>query len=457
MNLDQLARDAGADVRDQVATIEPPTPGAIARRSRRGRMGTGLAALAVLALAGVGLAAALQDDPAPSRLQVTDDPGSQGLPANGWVAFTSGNGVNGGPGDDVYLVREGESPRRVAGSDTDTSDQVCPSFSPDGRRLVFGQATLSYRSGHTFYDDAALVILEVGADGSTSGTTTIPVEDLTAPPCPLWSPDGRWLAFGAGSNPAQFEWDATEVRLVDTVTEEQRRLPGYAATDLEWLPGTDELAIADDGIHVYSLTTGEVRSLGIEGAGQLAWSPDGTTIAFTRVPGVDDGGKTVWLADTDGTDERQLTGEHIMLSGIGPVWSPDGRVIAYQRSISGGESSEVVLVTATDDDADDPIGTETVIHPPTTPGTDGPVSWYPESVTWSPDGTMLLYVATNDACRSRSSPECVAQRGFSLDGVVAVPVDPTRAPFILVAPSYDDPSYNASRGGLQTWGRQPLN
>ena len=47
MTLDQLARDAGADVRDQVATIEPPTPGAIARRSRRGRMGTGLAVLAV--------------------------------------------------------------------------------------------------------------------------------------------------------------------------------------------------------------------------------------------------------------------------------------------------------------------------------------------------------------------------------------------------------------------------
>ena len=74
MSLDQRARDAGVDVRDQVATIEPPTPDVIARRSRRGRMATGLAAVAVLALAGVGLAVALQDDSASTGLKVTDDP-----------------------------------------------------------------------------------------------------------------------------------------------------------------------------------------------------------------------------------------------------------------------------------------------------------------------------------------------------------------------------------------------
>ena len=87
MNLDQLARDAGAEVRDRVATIEPPTPDVIARRSRRGRAATGVAVVVVLALAGVGLAVTLLDDPAPTRLQVTDDPATTTtLPANGWVA-----------------------------------------------------------------------------------------------------------------------------------------------------------------------------------------------------------------------------------------------------------------------------------------------------------------------------------------------------------------------------------
>ena len=330
MTLDQLARDAGAEVRDRVATIEAPWAGVIVRRSRRGRVATGLATLAVLALAGVGLAVALQDDSASTGLRVTDDPTVPALPPNGWVAFAGSTerlSFPGAMGGDVYLVREGESPRRVAGSDTDMSDQGCPAFSPDGGRLVFGQATVGYRSGHEFHeDDAELVIMEVGADGSTSGTTTIPLEGLRAVPCPMWSPDGRWLAFGAGSDLAQE--GATEVWLVDTVTEELRRLAGYAATDLEWLPGSDELAIADNGIHVYSLTTGEVRSLGIEGAKKLAWSPDGTTVAFQRAS------TSLWLVDADGTNERQLTADPTneqqlvdgSVHGVGPVWSPDGRV-----------------------------------------------------------------------------------------------------------------------------------
>ena len=438
---DEIVRRAsGHDITPLAEHEDGAAPEVIHRRPRRGGrpLVVALAAVAVLALVAgaVALLRIDRDDAAP----ITTDPA---LPPNGWVAFTGSterSPVPGSMGDDVYLVREGESPRRVAGSDTDTSDQQCPAFSPDGGRLVFGQATVSYRSGHTFYDDAELVILEVGADGSTSGRTTIPVEDPGAPPCPLWSPDGRWLAFGAGSSPAQFEWDATEVRLVDTVTEEQRRLPGYAATDLEWLPGTDELAIADNGIHVYSVTTGEVRSLGVEGALALTWSPDGTTVAFTRVPG---GGETntsntsIWLADADGTDERPLTGNYLVLQGIGPVWSPDGGSIAYNRSLGFGESSEVVLVTIADD-ADNPIDTEAVISPPTTPGPDGPVTWWnPRSVTWSPDGSTLLYIAWNDACTGgRASPNCLAQGGSSMAGVLAVPVDTTNAPFILADPSW---------------------
>jgi len=412
-----------------------------------------LAAVAVLVIVAgaVALLRIDRDDAAP----ITTDPA---LPPNGWVAF-SGSTVPGSIGDDVYLVREGESPTRVAGSDTDMSDQVCPAFSPDGGRLAFGQATMSYRSGHTFYEDAELVILEVGADGSTSGISTIPVEDPGSPPCPLWSPDGRWLAFGAGSDPARLEWAATEVWLVDTVTGELRRLAGYAPSDLEWMPGTDELAIADNGIHVYSVTTGEVRSLGLDGAEALSWSPDGTTVAFTREDETNGYGKRVWLADADGTNKRPLTGGYNAWQGIGPVWSPDGRSIAYNRSLGGGESSEVVLVTANADDADNPIGTETVIAPPTTPGSDGPVTWRnPASVTWSPDGSTLLYISWNDACFSDPDghAECAPRPGDpggggSFKGVLAVPVDTERAPFILA-----DSSWMVSSGGntMQAWGRR---
>ena len=71
------------------------------------------------------------------------------------------------------------------------------------------------------------------------------------------------------------------------------------------------------------------------------------------------------------------------------MWSPTGDRIAYQRcegwpDVDGcnGERHEVVLVNVAD-------GTETVIEPPTADGRE----WYPFTVSWSPDGTTLLYAA----------------------------------------------------------------
>lgn len=404
----------------------------------------------VVALAGVAVLALLAGAVALLRIDhhdaapITTRPE---LPSNGWVAFTQQDRS----GDsDVYLVREGESPRRVAGSATDTSAQICPAFSPDGRRLVFTQVTGSSRRG---YDDyAELVVIEVGADGSTSDMTTITFEGLSAPPCPLWSPDGRWLAF-AGANAA-----GSAVWLVDTDTEELRHLSGYAATDLEWLPGTDELAIAANGIDVYSVTTSAVRSLGIEGVTELTWSPDGTTIAFTRVSRVGSGqaehdSTSLWLVDADGTNERTLDAAYREYHGIGPVWSPDGRYLAYQRVIGCCESHEVRLVSIDDDGS--PVGTEVVISPPTTPGTDGPLTWYPWAVTWSPDGSTLLYNAWNDACYDRAAADCGGR--IEGGGLLAVPIDATQAPFVLADASG---LIGVEEGQpwlpMQTWGRQPL-
>ena len=184
-----------------------------------------LAAVGVLALvAGAVALLRIDRDVAP----ITTDPT---LPPNGWVAFTGStepSPVPGEMGDDVYLVREGESPRRVVGSDTDRSDEVCPAFSPDGGRLASGRRPCR----------TAAAIRSMTTRSSSSSRWALTDRPRARPrsrrgpgvrraPCGRPTVDGWPSALGAIQ--PQFQWDATEVRLVNTVTEEQRRLPGYAA------------------------------------------------------------------------------------------------------------------------------------------------------------------------------------------------------------------------------------
>ena len=448
MSLDQRARDVWAEVREQVASIERPKAGVIARRSRRGRMATGLAALTVLALAGVGVTVALQDDPAPTPVQVTDDPEttttSGGL-FDRWFALATGPDLR----SDVYLVREGEPRRRVELPGSDTADEECPAFAPatatsdsDAERLmIIRRATDDAAQGD---GDAELVIVEVDDDGSVSPEVTIPLDGLGVVqgdvPCAIWSPDGNWAALGG----------AGAVWVVNTTSGEVSRLPGYQPTDLEWRPGTDELAITgEEGVEVetrpdystdtpvtlYTASSGEIRTLGSARASHLTWSPDGTTLAFIPEDQPEDnapfttmgpdgrtssGGSGIWLVNADGTNQRQLTEHSGWLARPGPAltWSPDGDLIAFLRQIPfRGEPHEVVLVTATDDDADNPIGTERVIVSPNT-GTPSdsstpadPSFWYPVDILWSPDGTYLLY--------------------FQGNGVLAVPMDTAGQPIVI--------------------------
>lgn len=348
--------------------------------------------------------------------------------ANGWVAQQFGN--------EIWLVQPGGTERPVAYPEGNYGGaEACPAFSPDGERLMFGRADWgadgsgSTPEGGTAH--AALEILTVAADGSVSPLTTIPIDGVDAIPCAIWAPDGRWAALGVGG----------AVWVVDTETDEVRRLPGYDPRDLEWRPGTDELAMTGRAvpgggfvgenapIDIYTVSTGEVRTIdGVE-ATELTWSPDGTTIAYTRaIPGAEDTKSGITLIDADGTNQRPLTAdEYVADHGIGVTWSPRGDQIAYQRErtdCTGAacyERSEVVLVTATDTDPDTPIGIERVI-PPVVDNLDSAnfrdppafreEPWYANSVTWSPDGTELLYSA-------RSA------------GLMAVPVGGARPAIVL--------------------------
>jgi uncharacterized protein YraI len=76
-------------------------------------------------------------------------------------------------------------------------------------------------------------------------------------------------------------------------------------------------------IYVYDLATGALRSL--TGGLDPAISPDGSTVAFTRLGGA----QGIYLIDSDGQNERRIfTGDETPRA---PAWSPDGRWIAFVR------------------------------------------------------------------------------------------------------------------------------
>jgi WD40 repeat protein len=352
-----------------------------------------------------------------------------GVGTNGWVALDDWQG------GDIYLARPGEDARRLEVAGSDDSSEACPAWSPDGTRLMFGRLT---GSSETVPGDAELVIVPVDRTGAAGSPTVIEPDGFgTLPgfdphPCGTWAPDGRWVALrGPG-----------EVWVVDTQTEEIRPLADLRPVDLEWRPGTDELAIAGDmgttraaewaatPVTFYSVSANQLRQVNSVVAASLAWSPDGSTLAYEDSSYEDGNEPGLRLVDPDGDDDRSLVANlGGAMHGIGPVWSPTGERIVYQRVIAGSsERHEVVLVDVAN-------GTQTVIAPPTTNGAD----WYPFHVTWSPDGTTLLFTGWSD----------------DGGGVLALPADTpsdaARLSDLTSVPGYTDHRWVP----LHTWGRQP--
>jgi Tol biopolymer transport system component len=412
-----------------VLTLEPGDAPRAPSGDRRRWIAAGLA----LAAASVAAFAVVASRDQVSQNEVSAFPG--GPQPNGLVAFD----VDG----DIYVVRPGEDARRLEVPGSDAGDEACPTWSPDGTRLSFGRLA---DSSDTASRRTELVIVPVGRGGVTGAPTVIALDGFQAlpgfdlHPCVAWAPDGRWVSFVGNG----------EVWVADTLTGAIRRLPELRPTDLEWRPGTDELAIAGDigpdrsaetastSITIYSVSTGESRSLGSIEAQNLTWSPDGSTLAYQ---GGENAMDELRLVDADGTNDRLLTHLGTANHGVGPVWSPTGERIAYQRRLpSSAERHEVVLVNVAD-------GNETVIAPPQTDGPNGRESWYPYSVTWSPDGTTLLY----SGWRSSDGPV-----GALPVGVLAVDADtPTRVTILSDRSSLTRFVYDHVWVPVQMWGRQP--
>jgi Tol biopolymer transport system component len=417
----------------------------VQRRQRRWPLRV-LAAAAVLGAVGAGaLISGAPDGPA--------------QPGNGWIAFTVERRDPAGDGrdNDIWFAALDRPAQRAIGTDTDDVDQVCPAFSPDGRNLAYGQ--VQGVSGIpddgarlAGYRASALVIADVADDGTVADGLVIEIGDGVPPPCPVWSPDGDRVAFGVPRtspiNPTR-SGEGSEVWVVWRSTGDIRVVPDLLAIDLDWSRDGSVLAIVggvestdhtlqDSRIHLYEPSTGALRVLNDTlGVTNVTWSPDGRHIAFAgRGPqpasaAAFDSGGGLRMIDVETGQQRVLADAYHATHGIGPVWSPGGETIAYQRVIDGSaEQHEVVLVTR---DA-----RSVVVMPREVTTADGSsLTLYPWRVTWSPDGSFLLYGAGDRFVSVPVAEGAPAVVLADMEGIVAYDVYP-----------------DAMRVPIQMWGRR---
>jgi len=298
--------------------------------------------------------------------------------------------------------------------------------------------------------------------------------------CPKFTADGSLMTYRS-------HWAGDRLTLASAEGTWRRELPvagmsyrddGYAlspdSTRVAWErrigEERSELWVAPlaagDGVRIVPAS-----DIPTESFGMLAWSPDGTTIAFEgRVSRPQDVApsyrRAIYLVGASGGPVRHLT-DRLLGSGwsSGLAWSPDGRSIAYlglpdgsslptdppfdDSSFEVAPDMFVIAVDGTSESqltktpsfesrpswspdgsrigyltTEDGEAIELAVLPmdgldPTGPPVRGPVS---QAFSWSPDGTTLLSI---DATTIRSIDAALERPPTILVDLRTFPVDPT--------------------------------
>jgi Tol biopolymer transport system component len=207
-----------------------------------------------------------------------------------------------------------------------------PSFSPDGSQVAFvwtGEA-----------GDSVDIYVKLVEGGRPVRLTTNPDKEI----CPVWSPDGHYLAFARFSDKERAifvipAFGGSERKLVSA---NQTHWPGWGGR-IDWSPSGEYMVYSDASapgdpfaVFLLNVKTQQAQQLTSApehwpGDTQPVFSPDGQMLAFVRMSSSDVG--DIYLVAVGGGEQTRLTFNNQLISGM--AWTPDGHDIVFSSHRGG--------------------------------------------------------------------------------------------------------------------------
>jgi dipeptidyl aminopeptidase/acylaminoacyl peptidase len=238
---------------------------------------------------------------------------------------------------------------------------------------------------------------------------------------PRWSPDGRYVAFLRDSGGTEL----FDIWLVDRDGEHERNLtrePNVTHLDIAWSPDGTKLAYTANeagkafAIHVVDVSTGAKRALtdGKYDDARPRWSPDGALLLFDACRETVRSNRDLYVVPAAGGAAQRLdTRGRVDGESLDGRWSPDGSRISFTSNTRGRQEIAVAMFFA---------------------GALGRIDRMTDSIydefgaVWRPDGRAVDYLHSEDAAVSLRRVFAVSHADHGVADVPGMHASPAIGP-----------------------------